>query len=180
MVVGTRTGVYYHGSLVKRIARLFFRALSEFATGRTIPDINSGCRVFRKDAAVRFFSTLSSGFSFTTTITLAFMLNAYSVQYLPIEYRKRRGESKVRYVRDTLRSLQIIVEAIVLYNPVKIFLLCSIGILVSGALGALLSLLSPFFGLLIFLTLAFMILVQALGFVAVFLRFMPAGPASRG
>ncbi len=74
MVVGARQGAHYRGSKAKSIARFFFRVLSEFATGRRIPDINSGCRVFRKDAALRFFHTLSSGFSFTTTITLAFML----------------------------------------------------------------------------------------------------------
>lgn len=178
MVVGTRTGRYYHGTLVKRIARVFFRSLSEFATGRTIPDINSGCRVFRKDAAMRFFATLSSGFSFTTTITLAFMLNAYSVHYLPIEYHKRHGTSKVRYVRDTLRSLQIIVEAIILYNPIKIFLLCAIFVIFAGILGSIVAFFSPLYGLLLFLTLAFAMLVFALGCVAVLLRFMPNRPAS--
>ena len=111
------------GKLLKRIARFFFRKLSEFTTGRKIPDINSGFRVFRKDLAMKFFHTLSSGFSFTTTITLAFMLNSYTVKYFPIPYNKRRGSSKVKYFRDTLRSAQIIIEAIVFYNPLKIFLL---------------------------------------------------------
>lgn len=123
MVVGARQGKYYHGTLFKRVARFFFKKLSEFTSGRKIPDINSGFRVFRKDVAIKFFKALSSGFSFTTTITLAFMLNSYSVKYLPVPYQKRAGSSKVRYVRDTLRSAQIIIEAIVLYNPLKLFLL---------------------------------------------------------
>jgi glycosyltransferase involved in cell wall biosynthesis len=173
MVVGSRTGVHYRSTLVKSIARFFFRALSEFATGRTIPDINSGCRIFRKDAMMRFASTLSSGFSFTTTITLAFMLNAYSVQYVPIEYHKRHGKSKVRYVRDTLRSLQIITESIILYNPIKMFLLCGFFILLSGIVSGIVAYFFPLYGILLFLTLAFAMLVLALGFLAVLLRFMP-------
>ena len=171
MVVGARHGIYYRGSTLKRVARFFFRTLSEFATGRHIPDINSGCRVFRKDLATRFFHTLSSGFSFTTTITLAFMLNAYSVRYIPIEYHKREGKSKVKYFRDTLRSTQIIVEAIVFYNPLKIFLLCAGVVFIAGLLSILISFFAPLLGLLIFLTIALSVLVLSIGFVAVFLKF---------
>ena len=139
MVVGIREGKYYQGTYMKRIARFMFRSMSEFTTGRKIPDINSGMRVFRKDLALTFFHTLSSGFSFTTTITLAFMLNAHSVRYIPIEYFKRKGSSKVRYFRDTLRATQIIVESITAYNPIKIYLLCAIGIILVGFVSAVIA-----------------------------------------
>lgn len=172
MVVGARQGFYYRGSPVKRVARFFFRAISEFATGQRIPDINSGCRVFRKDFATRFFHILSNGFSFTTTITLAFMLNAYSVRYIPIEYHKRAGKSKVRYLRDTLRSAQIIVEAIVFYNPLKIFLLCAAVVFFSGLVSIALTLFSTGIALLFFGMVAGSVGVLSLGFVTVFLRFM--------
>jgi glycosyltransferase involved in cell wall biosynthesis len=154
MAVGARQGAFYRGSFLKRVARVCFRVISEFATGRTIPDINSGLRIFRKDVALRFFHTLSSGFSFTTTITLAFMLNAYSVTYIPIEYHKRKGDSKVRYVRDTLRSAQIIVEAIATYNPLKIFLLIAAAVFVSGIAAGILAVWHPWIAFLFFLTVA--------------------------
>lgn len=170
MVVGARHGQYYRGSFVKRVGRFFFRTLSEFATGRHIPDINSGLRIFRKDVAVRFFPTLSSGFSFTTTITLAFMLNAYSVMYTPIEYHKRKGNSKVRYVRDTLRSAQIIVEAIATYNPLKIFLLIVAIVCIAGLVMSILALWYPWVALLLFLSIASGMAIFALGLVAVFLK----------
>jgi len=126
MVVGARQGSVYHGTLTKRLARIVFRRLSEFAAGRTIADINSGLRVFRKTQVTRFFAAISSGFSFTTTVTLVYMLNGLYVHYEPISYEKRQGSSNVRYFRDTLRSLQIIVEAILRYNPIKVFLLLSL------------------------------------------------------
>ena len=172
MVVGARQGSQYHGSLIKRIARFFFRVLSEFATGRRIPDINSGYRIFRKDVATRFFHTLSSGFSFTTTITLAFMLNAYSVRYVSVPYHKRKGASKVRYLRDTLRSTQIIVEAIVFYNPLKIFLLCAGAVFITGLLSVVLSLWLPAIASLLFLTVALTVSIFAIGLIAVLLRFI--------
>jgi glycosyltransferase involved in cell wall biosynthesis len=123
MVVGARRGREYKGTPTKRFARLIFKLLSEFTTGRSIPDINSGLRVFRRGDILPFFPQISSGFSFTTTVTLAYMLNDLLVHYVPVAYHKRAGQSKVRYFRDTLRALQIIVQAILQYNPIKVFLI---------------------------------------------------------
>lgn len=123
MVVGARQGPAYRGSLLRNPARFAFRWLAEFASGTRIPDINSGMRVFRKESADAFLDTLPNGFSFPTTLTLAFVLNGLGVRYLPVDYAERKGVSKVRLVRDTLRAAQAIVTSIVLYNPLKIFLL---------------------------------------------------------
>lgn len=134
MAVGARTGVEYRGTRFKMNMRRIFQWLCEYATGRTIADVNSGLRVFRRSIALRFIHTLCDGFSFTTTITLAALLNGYFVQYLPIEYHKRSGQSKVVLWRDSLRTLQIIVENILYYNPLKLFLLLVfLGVALSAA-----------------------------------------------
>jgi glycosyltransferase involved in cell wall biosynthesis len=137
MVVGARQGSVYRGSGTKWLARKCFKALSEFATGRTIEDINSGFRAFRRRDILPYFPQISSGFSFTTTSTLAYMLNGRLVHYMPIAYHKRIGASKVRYFRDTLRALQIVLEAILTYNPIKVFLILALPLFVLGGLGAL-------------------------------------------
>jgi polyisoprenyl-phosphate glycosyltransferase len=139
MLIGARTGPNYRGSFFKMPARRVFLWLSEYASGRKIDDINSGLRVFRRELCDRYKHTISNGFSFTTTITLAAMLNGYFVKYVPIVYHTRKGSSHVRYLRDTLRALQIIVESILYYNPLKMYLLlvnalCLLA-LVSGSLG---------------------------------------------
>jgi len=123
MAVGARKGPEYRGTFLKMPARRLFLWLSEYAAGRPIDDINSGLRVFRKEICLRYIHTISDGFSFTTTITLASLLNGYFVRYVPIDYFKRVGSSHVRYYRDTLRTFQIIVESILYYNPLKLFLL---------------------------------------------------------
>ena len=94
----------------------------EFTAGRKIPDINSGLRVFRKSKIVPFFDTLCDTFSFTTSLTLAYMMKGKFVKYIPIEYDKRIGETKVKLFKDSSRTLQFIVEAILYYNPIKIFI----------------------------------------------------------
>jgi glycosyltransferase involved in cell wall biosynthesis len=127
MAVGARTGRYYRGSFFKMPARILLKWLVEFTAGRSIPDINSGFRAFRRSEVLAFEEDLCNGFSFTTTITLIHMLTGKFVTYIPIEYFGRVGRSKVRIVRDSLRTLQYVTEVIALYNPLKlIVLLCSV------------------------------------------------------
>ena len=119
-----------------------------FVTGTTVPDVNSGFRVFRKDVALSHSSRISSGFSFTTTLTLAMILSEHFVHYVPIEYRPRVGETKVRLRRDTLRMLQILVQAVLFYNPLKAFLaLCCASVLAGLLIGGLLCFFHPSTGL---------------------------------
>jgi glycosyltransferase involved in cell wall biosynthesis len=122
MVVGARQGKYYRESFIKEPSRLVFAALVAFVTGQRIPDVNSGLRVFRTALARQYFHIISQGFSFTTTITLAALSNGYFVKYVPIEYHRRIGKSKVKLLRDVPRTTQIILQAIVYYNPIKLFL----------------------------------------------------------
>lgn len=123
MVVGARQGKEYYSSLGKRIARYFFKWMSEFVVGQRIPDINSGLRVIRRSKIVPHLNDLSNAFSFTTSSTLIFFLQHYFVAYLPVTYHPRHGRTKVRYVRDALRTLQIMAEITAAYNPIKLFLL---------------------------------------------------------
>jgi glycosyltransferase involved in cell wall biosynthesis len=135
MVVGARQGKEYHGSFFKKPARKIFQWLAEFTTGQRIPDVNSGMRAFHRRAAVQFFPDLCNGFSFTTTITLVYLLNGKSIAYLPISYAERVGRSKVRMFHDSLRTLQYLTEAIIHHNPLKLFLLLTITTLLLGIFG---------------------------------------------
>ena len=136
MVVGARTGEHYHESRLKSPLRTILTWLVEFACGRSVPDVNSGLRVFSRDTIMPFFTHLCDTFSFTTSITMAYILRRKYVEYIPVPYHKRIGATKVRLFRDSLRTTQYIVQAIVFYNPLKLFLLLSM-ILALGAVLAL-------------------------------------------
>ena len=127
MVVGARQGKHYRESLFKEPARLMFGSVASWVTGTPIPDVNSGLRVFRTSLARQYFHVISQGFSFTTTITLAALSNGYFVKYLPIEYHERVGKSKVKLLRDIPRTAQILLQAVVYYNPIKLFLAFALG-----------------------------------------------------
>jgi len=130
MTVGARTGDHYHESLLKSPLRYLLKWLVEFTTGRRIPDVNSGLRVFSRQEILPYLDHLCNTFSFTTSVTLAYMMTAKFVGYVPIAYNQRIGQTKVRLFRDSLRTLQYIVQAILYYNPLKMFLLISAALLV--------------------------------------------------
>jgi glycosyltransferase involved in cell wall biosynthesis len=133
MVVGAREGKNYSESIKKGALRFILKHLVEFTAGRKIPDINSGLRIFSRREAVPYFSYLGDTFSFTTSITLAYMMNGMFIKYIPIKYEKRAGRTKVRLFRDSLRTLQCIVEAILFFNPLKIFIVfCGVMLVLSA------------------------------------------------
>lgn len=143
MVVGRRTGPHVNESLLKSPLRRILKFLVEFAAGRKIPDINSGLRIFSRNSVMQYFNHLCDTFSFTTSLTLAYMMTGRFVTYLDIPYEKRVGVTKVRLFRDSLRTLQFILQAINYYEPIKIFMLfaaivlffCLIGFVISTLFG---------------------------------------------
>ena len=122
MVVGARTGEFVQISLVRRPAKWVIGKLASLVAGDSIPDLNSGLRVFRRGAAMEFFDLLPDGFSFTTTITLGMLTNGYLVEYVPIDYHARVGSSKIRPIRDTLNFVQLILRIALYFAPLKLFL----------------------------------------------------------
>ena len=125
MVVAQRTGAHFLGPWYRRPLRYSLGRMSSFLAGRTVPDVNSGFRVFQRQLAIRYFGILSSGFSFTTGLTLAMMLEGFSVHFVPVSYATRVGNSKVKLVRDAIRMLQVLVRTAARYNPLKLILIPS-------------------------------------------------------
>jgi len=126
MVVGARIGDKVKIPLLRRIPKAIIRKLAEYLSERKIPDLNSGLRIMKKDIVLRFLAMLPNGFSFTTTITLAMITNDYRVNYIPIDYHKREGTSKIRPIKDTLNFIQLIIKTILYFEPLKIFIPASL------------------------------------------------------
>jgi len=121
MVVGARVGANAAIPLVRRPAKWLLRKLASYLAGRSIPDLNSGMRVLKKRDVNRFEHLLPSGFSFTTSITLASLCSDLLVAYHPIDYYERTGQSKIR-PKHALEFAVLILRTIVYFNPLKVFL----------------------------------------------------------
>jgi glycosyltransferase involved in cell wall biosynthesis len=121
MVVGARTGKHVHIPLIRRPAKWMLGWIAARIAGDKIPDLNSGLRVFRRDAAKQYFKILPNGFSFTTTITLAMLADSYRVVFHPIDYHKRIGKSKIVF-RNFMDFVILVLRLAVLFKPLRIFL----------------------------------------------------------
>ena len=122
MVVGARVGKNVKIPWVRRPAKYILNKLANYLVEQKIPDLNSGLRLFKKDLVKKFFPLLPSGFSFTTTVTLAMMTNGYSVKYFPIDYLKREGKSKIKPIKDTIGFTILIIRTVLCFNPLKVFI----------------------------------------------------------
>lgn len=119
MVVGARRGQQV--SFIRRPPKWVLKKLASYLIRQDIPDLNSGLRLMRKDVLRRFQNILPDQFSYTTTITLAMFSAGYEVRYVPIEYMKREGKSKIKPIADTIGFTKLIIRTVLYFDPLRIF-----------------------------------------------------------
>jgi len=133
-VVGARTSEEGTHKIARVPAKWFIRKLAEKLTNSQIPDLNSGLRAFRRDVALPYLRLLPPGFSCVTTITLAFLSNEHGVVYVPIDYAKRAGVSKFRFVSDAYRYILQVLRMVMYFNPLKVLMPLALFLLGLGIL----------------------------------------------
>ena len=116
MVVGSRKHDYdYFG---RKPAKWILKKIAGFLAGRDIPDLNSGMRIFSRTVAMDFFDLFPSGFSFTSTITLACFANDYTVKYVDIPYYQRKGQSGIK-PKHFFDFLVLIIKIFIYFKPLR-------------------------------------------------------------
>ncbi|MGB5492703.1 MAG: glycosyltransferase family 2 protein [Woeseiaceae bacterium] len=121
MVIGARDSGS-HANMGRLFANGLYNAIASLLTGRPIPDLTSGFRVARAKLFKEFLYLLPNGFSYPTTITMAFFRSGYPICFVPIKAAERVGKSHIRPIRDGVRFMVIIFKVATLYSPLKIFL----------------------------------------------------------
>lgn len=122
MVVGARIKPGVKMPFLRKITKYFLTKLAEYLVSEKIPDVNSGMRVFKKSMYEKYAHLLPDGFSFTLTITLASISNRERVKFIPINYYKRKGISKIKPIYDTSNFLLLIIRTIICFNPLRVFM----------------------------------------------------------
>jgi hypothetical protein len=96
----------------------------------------------RRETILPYLSQTCLGFSFTTSITLILMLNGHFVDYRPIAYARRIGASKVKHVRDTFRTAQIMMSVIAAHNPIKLAIMTNVLMILVAVIAGVLALMN--------------------------------------
>lgn len=132
MVVGSRKGTSASGwyrDLGKSLIRFFARILVDQLT---VYDINSGLKVYDAVLAKRYLNLCPDSMAFSDVITLVFISQRHRVRERGIRVRPRiAGESTIS-TRTAVETVREIVNIVVLFNPMRIFLPVSLVSLVLG------------------------------------------------
>lgn len=120
MAIGARDSGS-HANVGRLFANGLYNGIASALCGHRIPDLTSGFRAARATLFKQFLHLLPNGFSYPTTITMAFLRSGYPIDFVPIKAAKRVGKSHIRPIRDGLRFLIIIFKVVTLYSPLKIF-----------------------------------------------------------
>lgn len=131
MVVGART-YKEHASPLRFIGNTLYNKLSSYMTGYNILDLTSGFRVVNSKDFRKFIYLLPNGFSYPTTITMAFFRSSLPVCYVPIKAHVRKGNSHLNIYKEGIRFFIIILKVGALFSPMRLFLPVSIAIFTTG------------------------------------------------
>lgn len=121
MVVGARSSAS-QASVGRLVANTMYNRLASWISGQPILDLTSGLRVVNRRKFRQFLYLLPNGFSYPTTITMAFFRAGFSVRYVDIHAGAREGKSHISLMKDGLRFFIIIFKIGTLYSPLKIFM----------------------------------------------------------
>lgn len=120
MVVGARKVTQTKKRRV--LGKIFLHKIANYLFGHRIPDLNSGFRLFNKELAQKYFHMCSNRFSFTTSLTLAFLSEELDVKYTPIQVAPRStGKSHVN-MKAGLRTLLKIIQIAMIFKPLRVLL----------------------------------------------------------
>ena len=121
MVIGERDDQSFQ---VKRrqAGKNLIRRIGEYLVEQKLPDYNSGFRGFDKELLREMLHLMPNGFSLSTTSTLAYLKEGYTIGTFPIKVEERIGrKSNVKMVKDGSKTILLLFRIIMLFNPLKIF-----------------------------------------------------------
>lgn len=123
MIIGARmNNNIYNFPFCQKMAKHCICLLLSLIFKQKILDINSGFRLMKKDIVKKYLPILPDGFSFTSSITLAMLLDNCKMKYVPVSYSKRIGKSKVNifnYVINFIKSYYRIIYRACLTKYIK-------------------------------------------------------------
>lgn len=121
MVIGERGSDSFHVRN-RRGGKKIIRKVGSYLVEQELPDFNSGFRGFDRKLIHSMLHLMPNGFSFSTTSTLAFLKEGYSIGTFPIKVEERQGRaSNVHFLKDGTKTLLLLFRIVMLFNPLKVF-----------------------------------------------------------
>lgn len=121
MVIGARDKSS-QANMLRCFGNGVYNRVATWLVEKPVKDLTSGFRAVRAEKFKEFLYLLPNGFSYPTTITMAFFRAGYSIYYEPIIALKREGKSHINLVNDGIKFMLIIFKMTTLYSPLRMFM----------------------------------------------------------
>lgn len=119
----------------RKLGKYLIRKTGEYLVEQKLPDYNSGLRGFHRNLIFPVLHLMPNGFSFSTTSTLSFLKEGYSIGTFPIHVEAREGrKSNVGFIKDGSKTMLLLFRIIMLFNPMKVFFPGSIFFTIIGVI----------------------------------------------
>jgi hypothetical protein len=133
LLIGQRRQIL-HSPLWRMPGKWLLQGMAIFLMRRTIPDLNSGMRVFRREVLLKYLHLFPDGFSFSTTSTMLFMNRGYAVGFDPIDINPRQGNQSTVKLSTGFNTLLLILRLAMLLDPLRLFLPISLALIGVGTI----------------------------------------------
>lgn len=129
MIIGKRSGSAGVG-LYRRIGKRLIRWFARLLMAIEIEDLNSGIRIFEVDKARRYSRLCPDHMAFSDVITLVFISKKCLVLEEPVTVKPRIAGNSTINTLTALETVEAILNIVVLFNPMRVFLPISVGAVV--------------------------------------------------
>lgn len=132
IVLGSRLGPDSEMPTIRRIGNMMFATLINLWAGTKIKDSASGMRLIKRTSLTEIYP-LPDGLHFTPAMSAKALFDKRMIiEEIPMPYKERLGQSKLKVVKDGVRFLRAILEAAVVFKPRRAFNVAALLFLLSA------------------------------------------------
>lgn len=123
----------------RKLGKYILSKIVNLLAREPVEDFNSGLRAFKKEVLLKYLPLLPKRFGASTVTTFIMQEVEYNGGGIEILVRERIGKSTVRPIKDGIRTLNLIMNIIVLFRPKEVFGTIGILAIVVGVLYGIIS-----------------------------------------
>ncbi len=131
MIIGSRKG-QKTGSNFRKFGKWLIRVFARMLMPIHVHDLNSGMKIFRTDLGKKYLHLYPDTMAFSDILALVFINNRHLVLEEPIKIKERISGKSTIGMNTAFQTAMEIMNIIILFNPMRIFLPISLILFVVG------------------------------------------------
>ncbi len=133
MIVGSRKG-QQEASAFRGLGKSIIRGVAKFLMPMDIYDINSGMKIYSTELAKKYLPLCPDAMAYSDIIALVFISQRHRVTEEPIRIKQRVAGDSTINVKTAYDTIMEIVNVVILFNPMRIFLAIAICFVISAVI----------------------------------------------